>query len=291
VKPCKEKSPSESQAMPFIVGVPRSGTTLLRLMLDSHKDVAIPTETHFDIERLHAYLDCKDCKEKFLDIVINKTIRFPELGIVADDYRQFVYELNPFNTSVAFIEIYKMYAKRFGKEYYGDKTPGYMRSMVKIQDLVPNAYFIHLVRDGRDVMLSHRNVIFASNGEVYDSARFWKQRILNARSQVSKLNKYVEIRYEDLVCNTENTLRIICDFIDIDFDFNMLEYYKNADKRLDEFSDVGILSKMEKLKIHKLTNNKPDKTRIQKWKKELTKEEIKTFNEIAGDLLDEFNYL
>ena len=108
-----------------------------------------------------------------------------------------------FNTADALRAFYELYAEKQGKERWGDKTPDYIKRMRQIKRVLPEARFIHVIRDGRDVTLStnkrivergHRDPLPAKR-----SARRWRNRIEKARADGPKLGEYLEIRYEDLV--------------------------------------------------------------------------------------------
>ena len=125
---------------------------------------------------------------------------------------------------------YSAYAEREGKTRYGDKTPGYIKEMVRIQRTLPEARFIHIIRDGRDVSLSHMRMNWGP--ETYEeSATLWVERIAKARRMAPKIEHYNEIHFEDLVRDTEGTLRKVCEIIDLDFDPVMLDYHERAEER------------------------------------------------------------
>ncbi len=141
-----------------------------------------------------------------------------------------------FNTSDALRAFYELYAEKQGKERWGDKTPDYIKRMRRIKRVLPEAHFIHVIRDGRDVTLStnkriiergHRDPLPAKR-----SARRWRNRIEKARADSPRLGEYLEIRYEDLVIDTEPTLRRVCEFIELEFEPAMLRYHETAAERL-----------------------------------------------------------
>ena len=106
----------------------------------------------------------------------------------------------------------------------------------------------------------------------------------------------MEVRYEDLVTDSAEVLRQVCEFIDLPYDEQMCEYYKYAEKRLDEMAsrydtDGNIyLHKNQRKAIFQHTKVPPDKGRIGRWKNELSREELKTFNLVAGNLLRDLEY-
>ncbi len=144
--------------MPFIVGSPRSGTTLLRFMLAAHSDLAIPPETGFpaisQVTRRRADLG----PEALLRIITDFPASAPawsDFGIPEEALRRALLELNPFSVAEGIRSFYQLYAARHGKRRAGDKTPSHGQAMIAIERLLPEAAFIHLIRDGRDLLPLH----------------------------------------------------------------------------------------------------------------------------------------
>lgn len=281
---------------PFIVGVPRSGTTLLRLMLDAHPDLAIPPETVFIHLAAEACKHASDPRQAFLETVTSHR-RWKPLHIEDDLLSQRVAAIEPFDLGEALRALYGLYAERFGKPRWGDKTPHYLRRMTLIQKLLPEARFIHIIRDGRDVALSVKDLWFGANS-VEEAARQWRLGIEKARRQSGKLPHYLEIRYEDLVLDTETTLRRICDFVDLPWSPSMLDYHKTAGERLSEMGRDVTAPKGETKKpgkernaiLFSLANKPPQQERIGRWRQEMTAMDRERFEKEAGEMLRGMGY-
>src|ERR1700749_1142202 len=117
---------SRQHPMPFIVGSPRSGTTLLRFMLDAHPELAIPPETGFLTlgPKLKGRGD--KLRERFFQEVVNypkSSPNWPDFEIPEGTFRAALAEINPFTVSDGYRAFYRLYAARFGKARWGDKTP------------------------------------------------------------------------------------------------------------------------------------------------------------------------
>ncbi len=168
--------------------------------------------------------------------------------------------------------------------------------MIEISKLLPEVRFIHIIRDGRDVALSYRGKWFGPGNNIEELANHWVYRIRETRRQAQHLSHYMEIRFEDLVNDPETSLKTLCNFIELPFSPQMLEYYKTADSRLAEmenrYDSKGKvkLTKERRLEIFQLTNKPPDKNRIQCWRKEMSSEDRKRFEIVAGDLLRDLKY-
>ena len=115
--------------------------------------------------------------------------------------------------------------------------------MTEIETILPEARFIHLIRDGRDVALSVRPLWFAPGKDVGTLARDWKRRIEETRELSRNCAHYLEFQYEALVTRPEAELRKICAFIHLDYHPQMLDYFKKARHRLDEIKPRYVRTK------------------------------------------------
>ena len=112
--------------------------------------------------------------------------------------------------------------------------------MQPIGELLSEARFVHLIRDGRDVALSRRARGMGASKPMADTARLWRKRIEGAREAAKRLRgRYVELRYEDLVADPEPGLRRVCELIELDYDPAMLAYHDGAGERLAELGDLA----------------------------------------------------
>lgn len=111
--------------------------------------------------------------------------------------------------------------------------PEYLSYMRKIEKALPEARFIHMSRDGYDVVLSILSQSFGSDSVVTTAER-WEDRIERGRLQAKRLNHYLEVRYEDLVLDSEPTLHAVCEFCQLTWNPEMLAYYERAEERLRE---------------------------------------------------------
>ena len=293
---------SESAApAPFVVGVGRSGTTLLRMMLDAHPQLAIPPETHF----LNPFIQASG-RLRFNPRLATKAIvgderrRWNDFGLAEDELRERFDAIKPFNTTDALRAFYQLYASKHGKPRWGDKTPDYIRKMKKIQKSLPEARFIHVIRDGRDAGLS-QNARIAKRGKdpvpAREMARRWRKRIIKSRIDAEEVEHYIEVRYEDLIADTEGVLRRVCEHVELDYDPAMLRYHERAEERLQEMAGALPAKKGrperaagERVAAHAMTTKPPDPERLQVWKTEMTEAENAEFEEAAGYLLDELGY-
>jgi hypothetical protein len=280
---------------PFIVGIPRSGTTLLRLMLDAHPAMAIPPETYFAPDVIDM------CKE---GVTPADLVAHLEAGRRWDDFsmdaealeRQLASHGQP-TARRALRAFYELYAETHGKERWGDKTPRYVREMKRIGRVLPEARFIHMIRDGRDAAVSHRDVTVKEPKSMRRHAMRWKRRIRRARRHSESLAGYIEVRYEDLVSEPERELRRVCELIELDWDPAMLAYHERAPERMNEIArplpgetERVPKSSTERLAAFGLTTQPPRTDRIARWRGSMTEAERVEYEDVAADLLAELGY-
>jgi hypothetical protein len=278
--------------MPVIVGVGRSGTTLLRLMLDSHPEVAIPPETGFlpEVRARSAELDA----EGLAGLLVGAR-QWPDFHLNEGELRAALERLDPFSPAAGTRCFYRLYARRFGKPRWGDKTPVYARHMPAIQELLPEARFVHLIRDGRDVALSLRPLWFAPGRDARTLGAYWREGVEAARRDAPRCRHYLEVRFEELVAAPERVLARVCDFLDLAWSPAMLAYPERAAARLGEVEDQRqpggpLVTREQRLGQHPHLGFPPRADRVGRWRREMSADEVADFAAVAGDLLAALGY-
>jgi hypothetical protein len=280
---------------PFVIGMTRSGTTLMRLMLDAHPDLTIPPETHFIPDVIKAFNNGQDSPAEIAGVITGHR-RWADFELPAEDLERELHKLRPLtHPEMAIRTFYRLYAKRQGKSRWGDKTPGYATKMRRINRTLPEAKFIHMIRDGRDVALSLQDRDAGLSTE--QVARRWRHRINRTRRAARHVPDYLEIRYEDLVGDPEATLRRICEHIEIDYSPRMLDYHERASDRLRELAkplaaegEKRGLSAQSRLEAHAMTSQPPRTDRSGRWRSEMPAADLAVFEEHAGEVLADLGY-
>ncbi|MEP7180906.1 MAG: sulfotransferase [Betaproteobacteria bacterium] len=285
--------------LPVIVGCPRSGTSLLAVMLDSHPRLAIPPETSF-IRHLGKLAGSGDA----LRLNFFRLVTFDKLGVSAwsdcgldtSTFWQRLLAVRPFTLTGGLRAFYTLYAEQSGKARCGDKTPAYVRLMPEIESLLPEAHFIHLIRDPRPTVLSWRNTWFAPSKDVATLAVKWAEHVAAGRAAARVLHHYLEVRYEDLVLAPEATLRAVCDFIGLDYAPAMLDYEARGQARLDSLQPrtsvdgSRVIAREERTSIHANLVRPPQTARVRQWETEMAADERRAVEEAAGPLMRELGY-
>lgn len=289
--PADAVAPGAANPYVFVVGCPRSGTTLLRRILDAHRQLAIPkVETHW-IPKLakQAKFVADDGRVRSgLREALEQDHRFARLGL-ADGFLEQLLAAQPGLAYPDLVSaIFDAYAASRGKVLAGDKTPGYARCITELHALFPDARFIHLIRDGRDVALSllawdrlektvGRLETFQED-PVSTVALFWEWMTRLAREAGADLpaGQYTEVHYESLVTDTEGESRRLCEFLGLAWDSGMPGYFVGRQR-----SGPGISAKKAWL---------PPTGGLRDWRAQMPSADQRRFEAAAGALLADLGY-
>jgi hypothetical protein len=279
----------EHPPAPFVVGVPRSGTTLLRLQLDAHPELAIPAETGFGA-LVESVGDRRPGRAELLETLFAWPT-WADLGVTRDELREAFLGVKRWNVGNGLRAYYRTYAARQGKRRWGDKTPTHAARLRSIAATLPEARFIHLIRDGRDVAASLRGLPFApGDGGVAAIAAAWRDTIDRTRRLGSRVPNYREVRYERLVAEPEAVLRELCAYLELEFDTAMLRAHERATERLSEMSSItvepgGAIRLPGGVRLESHTREPPDASRAGRWRQTLTEHDVAIFERLAGGFL------
>lgn len=281
----------------FLVGMPDSGVEHLRLMLDAHPEVAIPGPTFFVPAVLELRNNHSHVRERFLQILVS-SLTWRDHHLSSDALWEPLDDGAPFEPGAALRIFYWLYAARFGKARWGDSTHRYGYHMNQIRRHLPEAHFVHVIRDGRDAaVLARLSHSWQAFSDLESHAREWLNRIQRFRQEAVACSEfYLEVRYEDLVTNPEPVLKEICGFLQLSYSPAMLAYHQRASQRLDELEGIDRfrrhIPKDERLRgLHADLLTRPaDPSQIGRWRRELDPAEIAAYQEIAGELLQALGY-
>jgi hypothetical protein len=272
----------------FAVGCVRSGTTMLRAMLDSHPDVAVPPESYFVAPALHR-------RARYAGSGPNGTTGIDADRLLADvvadpsfgDWHLPPARLEslrrdpPRTVPAAITRLYAAYAAEHGKTRAADRTPSNVLEIDLLAEQFPGARFVHLVRDGRDVVPSLLTMEFGPD-RFADATLFWRTRVLRARAAGRRLGpgRYREVRYEDLVADPARSLGAVCAFAGIRYEPAMLAYHERAAELIGGLRDTA----------HVQGVRRPPTAGVRDWRTAMADGDVKLFDALAGDALDAFGY-
>ena len=261
----------------FIIGSARSGTTLLRLIMNAHPLVAVPPESRFITELWRGQREVD--VSRFLD-ALGAHKRFQTWDLPIDAVAGEIQGGPTIGYPDAIRAAFDAYAHVNGKSQWGDKTPRYVENLELIADLFPDARFIHLVRDGRNVTLSYANVPFGPK-TVGRAAALWKRRVVAGREKGAALGgkRYLEISYEDLVEDAAGETKDICEFLELEFDPGMLDYTERARG-----------SVLPRASMYNPNVTEPPRPNVRSWEESMPPHHIEIFEAVAGDALSLLGY-
>ncbi len=270
----------------FIIGTERSGTNLLRLILDCHSNIAVPHPPHimknfFKLEPSYGDLS-QDAHFRRLirDVVTLVELHPYPWGLKIDPQRIFC-EAKDRNLISIFLAVYDQYRDNAHKRRWGCKSTFMINHVALVRHYHPHAQFIYMVRDGRDVTVSAQKTIF-NHYNVYYIAQLWKKEQQLGLYWLHKLSQeslYL-LKYEDLLNDPQKTVNALCAFLNEPYENTMLQFFKTA-----ESQKSGQLSA-----AWKNTSSPIIKDNSGKFRQELKETEIDLFESIAGQELDAFSY-
>lgn len=270
----------------FIVGTSRSGSTLLQSMLSSHNEMVIPPETHFfhfidTLNEHYASTSPELFRQQILEFWYSGKTRMKDLGIDKDAVRKMAAKLELHTPEELFNLHLTMYRKERGKKIVGEKTPRHILKVQKILTAYPNAKIISMFRDPRATAWSEIKAHFGSPSVLVTTKR-WRTYVETHEQLSSELSskQYMMIRYQDLIDDPETKLRKVCEFLEVDFEDQMLEYYKRDEKGFAEGE-----------KSWKKGTLKPiQKDKNQEWKAKLKDWQISLVEHTASSQLEKMHY-
>lgn len=265
----------------FIVGYRRSGTTLLRNILNGHSELAIVSESHFIAyfyDNIDLYGDLNDdsnLETLLTDIISTKRYKGRQLSTIVN--RELISRMDRRNLGSVLEVLYDQYKKKNNANVWGDKTPYFLYRIPMLIDLFPNCRIIHIIRDPRAALLSQQKKFAEFN--VIKYARKWINGIesFEKAKMILEVNQYFEIKYEDLVSNPVISLQNICDFLLISYESSMLNFYKN------QIMDVNHATS-------ELFQKPITDAHIHIWQQELKESEIQKIEAEAFGYLKKFGY-
>ncbi len=275
----------------FLVGCPRSGTTLLQRIVNAHSRLAITPETQwlprYFTQRVGLTADGR-VTPAFIPRLLHHP-RFADLGIGREALESLLKKREPVPYARFVSDLFDLYGRAQGKALVGDKTPGYVRQMRTLHELWPRAKFVHLIRDGRDVCLSalgwkRKAARLAGlyptweQEPVITAALWWMEHVRRGRRRRRDLapGQYHELRYEALVSRPAEECTRLCAFLELPYEGAMLRFHEGRTNPA-----PGLSPKDAWL---------PITAGLRDWRTQMPAADVECFETAAGPLLDELGY-
>ncbi|HEY2273248.1 MAG TPA: sulfotransferase [Jatrophihabitantaceae bacterium] len=261
----------------LLVGCPRSGTTLLSVILHAHPRIAMPPETRFlwpvyQDRNSFGDLNSPRNRRKLARRITRRDTRFVQLGLDRKKVIRRIVKAPP-TVGSAMAIVWQEFARSRGKQRWGEKRPLYWQQMDWLMRLFPDAQVVHLIRDPRACVSSLLDVHWWHGG-FYDAVTTWvmSDRELKAFGKRAASDSYYALRYEDLLAEPRAELSKLCDFLGEDFDEAMLEFAKAAEDIVPE-----------RKVWHSRTHGPLDSSRGERWRTRLQPDQVALIEAVAVD--------
>lgn len=272
----------------FMIGTQRSGSNLLRLMVNQAPSIAAPHPPHI-LERftplLPAYGDLRDESsfQRLVDDVVTLVEVNPVSWGVEFDRADIRRRCRDNSLVAVFGSVMDRMAEAYGKPHWMCKSLANVHFLPEIERYFAedDARYLYLYRDGRDVCLSFLKAVVGEK-TAYHVARQWhvEQQLALECGRRVPASRYMALSYEELTSNPESTLSLLCRWLDIEFSPTMLDFHAS-----DEASKTAASGKMwENVKKPVMATNS------KKWLKSLSTEQIVDFESVAGESLVQLGY-
>ncbi len=250
----------------FIVGCPRSGTTLLQQMLDAHPDVAIAPETHFMKSFWNKQAKYGDLTQdgNYQQLIRDITAlpEFAEMDLSPQVFSDAAWRSQR-SYAALFHLLLAQFAQARGVSIVGEKTPGHVMYLPTLKQFFPSAQFVNIVRDPRAVVNSWRSVPWSDC--IKGDSEVWRRNVFAARRWTSQFPASMfTLHYERLVAAPEENLRSLCRFLDLEFTSEMLNYHKQEKTVVNVEREPWKARSVESISQDPLT----------RWKSELSEQTI-----------------
>jgi hypothetical protein len=267
----------------FIMGRPRTGTTLLRSLFDAHPNVQVPWECQFILNLYPKYGKLEYWNHETLDQFYSELLEQWQFKSWNIDHEKLKSDLHEYEGEISYASVcqvvYLNHISFYPKEtisLIGDKNPGYSIYYDRLKNIFPDAKFIYILRDYRDNFHSIKNVDFELpfvSVVVYKWKHFYKKAL---RASLKYPGSFYFVRYEDLVSEPVHQLQRICDFLGVPYVPEVFDFYKMKSKA-EETYPVVILKKH-----HKSLFNPVNTSRIGLWKTSMTERQVRIADLVAG---------
>lgn len=269
----------------FVGASPRSGTTLLRTMLNSHPDLAIPRESRFatkafGLREFFGDLSNEQNRERCVKwIMQRRKSGFANLEL--DPEEAAARMMNAPGATIGSIigTPFVMYAEARGAQRWGDKRPAYIRNTGRLFSMFPDAQFVHLVRDPRGSTASMLKVGWYE-GSVPNAAELWVRSIEAAVAAKAALrdDQFYELTYEDLLANPESEIKQLTAWLGLDPSgvSDMLNFHKQND--------------VPASKYHWRVSEPIDPAAATGWTETLDQDALALVEHVAGAHMDRLGY-
>lgn len=269
----------------FMFGFERSGTTLLSMVVGSHPNIAVPLSVTglwyryaSILDSYNQLLEFQDAKHLVQDLLGEERIKLWDADL---HDRDILRNLDGWQYPKVVEQFHRSYARDKRKPRWGNIDIATIDNMDLANQWFPDARFLHIVRDCRDVALSHESYKYGASNAL-ECAQNWDFLVSLNRKMGSMIDvdRYMVVRYEDLVLHSEPTLKRICDFIGEAYSDEMLSYPKMVETKIPK----------DKRSLWPALNKPLQQSKAFGWKTEMRGYKRSVIEDVTGQLLHDLGY-
>lgn len=271
----------------FVVGANRSGTTLMRLMLNAHPDVAIPEELNYFKHTAYdrPWYRPGWTRERYESYVEETLARCMPLlpGVEVDAVRNVLLEVNDPTYRTPYAHMLRAWAQSEDAARWGEKTPGNLFYVDLLIEMFPQAQFVYMARDPRAGVASMQRVDFFPDDVIFNALNRRKSwnvgyRLLSERVPASQ---WCTVRYEDLVTAPEHVAQRLCSFLNLPYDPEMLRFHQDAEQYMKPEAAAS---------FNEIATRPISTAPLERWQTDLTDTEVAWVEAICADEMHAFDY-
>tara|TARA_B100001059_G_scaffold5322_1_gene4476 strand:- start:801 stop:1715 length:915 start_codon:yes stop_codon:yes gene_type:complete len=250
----------------FIVGVPRSGTTLVQSICSAHSNLHVPPETAFFFKhRPPAGSATDDAAWRRWQQELAEAEEWTDQDL---DHAEFIRRIDATDRSArsVFLTLMQMQAEASGKNRLGEKSPHHLKCVDELATMFPDAKFVHIMRDPRDVIASQLRMPWINDCYLL-RARSWRRLIQTAGRHRRDLGdgRWLDLKYEDLVADPEPHVRTLSGFLGEAFEPGMLDFHKRSSQGFEDREQSWKGRTLQPI----------DQVRVDRWKHDLRRRRVR----------------
>lgn len=285
----RNKNQTQVSSPPFfIVGSGRSGNTLLRAILNAHNELSVPPESYVLGAAIKEYRMLRflpwNAASRLVLSKFQSSPHFHTWGVDLSPLYSKVIRFAPEKQDLASLldAVYRFYAHEHGHQVsrWGDKTPMNSYFLPMIDKVFPSAQYIHILRDGRDASASYVRANIQT--DLASAGHRWETSVKRVRGFGANLptDRFLEIRYEELVTDPTRIVKVVCNFLNIAYQPQMLSYHEQVAQMGDTH-----------LEHHQNLQSPINPNSIGKWRISLSVEDQSKLQRLLRDTLQETGYI
>jgi hypothetical protein len=266
-------------------GFERSGTTLLSMMLGAHPQIAVPLSTTGLWYRYEAKPSTPDdlATSEGLERLVDSLLREERIRLwdAELEHSALLDACRPGDFGSVVAAFHSAYAARMQKPYWASMDISTLYHMEDAHVWFSDARFVHIVRDGRDVALSHETYRYGLSTLV-EVAEKWRQELRCSLRMGHLLGpeRYYVIRYEDLITAPEVTLQKLCNYLGVEYNAAMMDYPRMVKDKVPE----------DRRSLWPSLGKAPQAANAFRWREAMSQRKRVVFEQYAGDMLRMLGY-